>query len=138
MKSYVKLLGPSIIEALHVLETITIEYPKVCMMSRAIIDNIPPHLGNDIGIMTSSRLPSNDPPKLGLTDWVMSYTRYRGLTVSHERCMTLISKEGSDLGEYDFFYEWLEEPSYEHITELIAKIDTKLSPTGCMYTLITK
>ncbi len=51
--------------------------------------------------------------------------------------MTLISKAGADLGEYDFFYDWLEKPSHANITELIEKIDINLSSFGCMYTITT-
>ena len=138
MKSYIKLFGPPIGKAITKLETITINYPKVCMMNRAIIDNIPSYLGNDIGISKATETRDINTPKLEWTDWVMRYSNSQGLSVSRERCMTLISKAGSDLGEYDFFYEWLEAPGSGNINELIEKIDNNLSSLGCLYTITTK
>ncbi len=107
------------------------------MMHRAIIDDIPSHLANDIGIAKATETRAMNTPKLDWPDWVMRYTNSQGLLVSRERCMTLISKAGADLGEYDFFYEWLEKPSHANITELIEKIDINLSSLGCMYTITT-
>ncbi len=125
-------------KAITKLETITVNYPKVCMMNRAIIDNIPSYLGNDIGISKVTETRDMNTPKLEWTDWVMRYSNSQGLSVSRERCMTLISKAGSDLGEYDFFYEWFEAPGSGNINELIEKIDNNLSSLGCLYTITTK
>ena len=138
MKSYIKLFGPPINEALNQLENITVNYPKVCMMNRAIIDDIPSYLGSDIGISKKTEMSAQQTSKLEWTDWVMRYTNSQGLSVSRERCMTLISKEGADLGEYDFFYEWIEKPNFGNVIDLIEKIDKSMKDIGCMYTITTK
>ncbi len=50
----------------------------------------------------------------------------------------LISDSHQLLGEYDFFYEWTEEPKMAQIEELLEKIDGALEGLGCSYTLTTK
>lgn len=55
-----------------------------------------------------------------------------------ERKVKSISKFGTLLGEYDFFFEWEKDPTMEQIQTLITKIDEALSPLGCRYTITTK
>ncbi|MCJ7631774.1 hypothetical protein MUP77_05170 [Candidatus Bathyarchaeota archaeon] len=49
-----------------------------------------------------------------------------------------VSKSGHELGEYDFFFEWAERPSWEQMRDLISRIDKALAPLGCRYTLVNK
>lgn len=42
------------------------------------------------------------------------------------------------LGEYDFYVEWLSPPNVEHVRGLIRCIDEALLYTGCRYTITTK
>jgi len=72
------------------------------------------------------------------TDWVKAYYERRNVVISGERCQSIISSSGDSLGEYDFFYEWLEGPSTEQLKMLIEKTDDTLEPLGCRYTLTTK
>jgi hypothetical protein len=58
--------------------------------------------------------------------------------ISEERCDTIISKSGETLGEYDFFYEWLQKPTVAMVEDLISKIDEALAEVGVRYTLTTK
>ena len=57
--------------------------------------------------------------------------------IKTERCDTIISKSGEKLGEYDFFFEWLEKPYTEQLNDLIEKIDEALAPLGSSYTITT-
>ena len=42
------------------------------------------------------------------------------------------------LGEFDFFVEWLTPPNVEHVRELTRRIDEALLYTGCRYTITTR
>ena len=129
MKSYLKIYGPPIIEAIVQLERIAVGMPKVCIWNTQILRDIPPNLARDIGgrAVSSTR-----------TDWVKAYYGRRNVVISGERCQSIISSSGDSLGDYDFFYEWLEGPSTEQLKMLIEKIDDALEPLGCRYNLTTK
>jgi hypothetical protein len=55
-----------------------------------------------------------------------------------ERCSNIISKVGESMGEYDFFFKWLTDPTSDQLNELIGKIDKALKPMKCLYTITTK
>ncbi len=122
MKSYVKLYGPPIAEALVVLRKIAVDFPEVCVM--------------DAGIAAALDIPSGS----GTLDTMRGVQTFFGGAgaISEERCDTIISKSGGSLGEHDFFYEWFLNPSVAQVEELITKIDEALAPTGARYTLTTK
>jgi hypothetical protein len=44
----------------------------------------------------------------------------------------------AQLGEYDFYVEWLTPPNPEHVRGLIMRIDEALLYTGCRYAITTK
>ncbi len=50
----------------------------------------------------------------------------------------LISKSGHTLGDYDFFFEWEHDPTWNEMRELVSKIDKAFSRLGCKHTLTTK
>ena len=122
MKSYVKLYGPPISEALVALRKIAIDFPEVCVM--------------DAGIAEAMSIP----PGSGALDTMRGVQTFFGGVgvISDERCDTIISKSGESLGANDFFYEWFQKPSVAQVEELITKIDKALAPTGARYTLTTK
>jgi hypothetical protein len=129
MKSYIKIYGPPHIEAIIQLEKIAVGMPKVCIWDTHILMDMPPSLARDVGgrAMSSTR-----------TEWVKGYYERRGVVVSGERCQSIISSLGDTLGDYDFFYEWLEGPSAEQLNMLIEKIDDAFQPLGCRYKITTK
>lgn len=49
-----------------------------------------------------------------------------------------ILKGREQLGEYDYFIEWMFPPNAEQVRGLIRKIDEALLYTGCRYTITTK
>jgi len=74
-----------------------------------------------------------------MKDDVFNYYRDAGIgSVPQERCSNIISKSSEELGGYDFFFEWFRNPSAEECNKLIEKIDEKLAPLGCKYTITTK
>ena len=124
MISYIKLFGPPINEALIQLETIAVDMPQVSIWDTHILRDIPSGLARDIGGQSN--------------DWVMRYYGKRGIVISGERCQSIISSSGDSLGDFDFFYEWLEGPSMDQLSILIDNIDDALHSVGCRYTITTK
>ena len=137
MKSYVKIYGPPILKAIKALERIAVEMPEVCIMNTVISHEIPDFLAGDIGA-TQVRTRRGHPLGPGVADWARNYFGSSGVSIPVERCRSIISKSGESLGEHDFFFEWLEEPSQEQLNGLLGKIDEVLAPLGCYYTITTK
>jgi hypothetical protein len=122
MRSYIKIFGPPLFEAIEALEKISIDFPEVCIMD-PLIHNFTLSHEDFLGY---------DP------EWVQNYFRSSGKEISIERCDTLVSDSGEMLGEYDFFFEWFREPKTDELKDLIKKIDEALSPLGCKYTITTQ
>jgi hypothetical protein len=131
MKSYIKLYGPPIGEALKTLRKVAIDFPEVCVMDTALEASF--GLGSVAGPGGISG--AGGQSGLGSVEMVMNYF---GGDISEERCDTIISKSGERLGEYDFYYEWFQKPSVAQVEDLISKIDEALAPTGVKYTITTK
>ena len=130
MRSYIKIYGPPMMEAIKALERIAFDMPEICIMDTVISREIPPSLAEDIG-----GTPIRDRTQ---ADWAMNYFNSSSTLLSIERCKNIISRSGSSLGEFDFFFEWLKTPSQEQFYDFIIKLDEALAPLGCYYTLTTK
>ena len=116
MRSYVKIIGPPIHDAIIALEKIAVDLPQTCIMDHAILDNVSKSVASDIG------------------GWFDN----RGVVVPVERCKDIISKSGESLGDYDFYFEWNGKPKLDDITMLIEKIDFAFEKIGAMYSITTK
>ena len=112
MRSYIKIYGPPINKAIKALEKIATDLPQVCIMDSAIVHSMPSGYEN--------------------------IRQYFEVDWPSERCDTIISKYGEELGEYDFFFEWFKNPSPEELNDLIERIDDALTPLGCKYSITTK
>ncbi len=55
-----------------------------------------------------------------------------------ERIRSIVSNAGESIGDYDFFFEWVQEPSMEQVFDLLERIDVALAPLGCWYRITTK
>ncbi|MCD6263859.1 hypothetical protein J7L60_05585 [Candidatus Bathyarchaeota archaeon] len=117
-RSYIKIYGPPIVKALRALEQVAVEMSKKTTI-RVFDVLIPPYS------------PPLEMPEYGATV-------FPHIELSAEEKVKLISKASQTLGEYDFFFEWGEEPTIEQVTELIEKIDEALAKCGCKYTITTK
>jgi len=127
MRSYIKVMGPPLLEAVRELERIAVDMPQVCVMDEAIMLDVPRNVARDIG------QPFEYP------EYVSGFfTRRTGVSVKTERCRSIISEAREALGEYDFFYEWFEKPSLGQINQLVERIDAALGPLGCLYSITTK
>jgi hypothetical protein len=114
MKSYIKIYGPPVMEAIKALEKIAIDMPEVCIMD------------TDLAI---------SPPMEG--EPLANYFGGLGL-ISEERCGTIISESRESLGEYDFFFEWFKKPTMDQLHMLMDAVDEALSEVGVRYTITTK
>jgi hypothetical protein len=133
MRSYVKIYGPPVLDAIKELEKIAIDMPQVCIMDHVILEDLSPSTARDIGgweVKTTDVISGGDVGPF--------FMRRTGAMVPVERCQNIISKHGEKLGENDFFFEWFEEPNKEQLKHLIEEIDKALQPLGCYYTITTK
>ncbi len=129
MRSYIKIYGPPILEAIKELEKLAIDMPEVCVMDHFIQRDLSPKVAREIG---GSAVKTFDDPIAGF------FMERTGVVVSVKRCQSIISEHGQKLGEYDFFFEWFEEPAGSQLNELIRRIDEALKPLRCLYTITTK
>ena len=129
MRSYIKIFGPPILEAIRELEKVAIDMPEVCVMDQVILKDLSPRIARDLGGDTVGTV------DVAVSEFFMQRT---GVVVPVKRCHSIISKHGLKLGEYDFFFEWYEEPDISQLNTLIEKIDCALKQLGCLYTITTK
>lgn len=129
MRSYIKIYGPPVLEAVRELEKLAIDMPEVCIMDYVIAHDISQSIAAELDISKVSAEGGSVP------GFFMQRT---GAVLPVERCHSIISKHGQKLGEYDFFFEWFEEPAGSQLNELIRRIDEALKPLGCLYTITTK
>lgn len=145
MISYVKILGPPVKQALDKLEKIAIDIPTICIMDKFMVRDLPPghkmsDFSKDIGFTYVDNDPlfgKKDEDDPSLTEWASKYFSSKGIEISTERCTSIISKSEISLGEYDFYFEWLQEPDLKELIEIIEKIDDALLDLNCHYTITT-
>lgn len=134
MRSYIKIYGPPVVEAIRALEKLAVEMPEVCIMDTIMVQGLPPHLAKDIGASPVRRADDAERGRY-FGDFAVDYFRSSGIPVSIERCMSIVSGSGESLGDHNFFFEWREEPSGEQVHDLIGRVDDALEPLGCHYTI---
>ena len=130
MKSFIKILGPPVLMAIKELEKVAVDMPQVCIMDTTFLRDVPYSLARDVGGRITERNTR--------VNWIGNYYKSHGVSITHERCENIISNSAESLGEYDFFFEWLKEPSSDQLNELLIKIDEALEPLGCFYKIVTK
>jgi hypothetical protein len=129
VRSYIKIFGPPILEALKELEKLAVDMPEVCIMDYVIQRDLSPKMAEEVGGSTVETYNVSIPG---------FFEQRIGVVVPVKRCHSIISKHGQKLGEYDFFFEWYEDPDAGQLNELIRRIDAALEPLGCLYTITTK
>ena len=131
MKTYVKISGAPKDKALERLRKIAIAMPKICVFDTALQEQLQGSLGG-LGIPGAGGGGSME----GSIDMVMTY--FGGPSeITRERCVSIISKD-TDLGEYDFAYEWTSKPSTDIVKKLEKDIKTTLDPLKLKYTVVSK
>jgi hypothetical protein len=133
MKSYIKLYGPPIAEALKSLRKVAVDLPEVCVMDTALEASLGLGVYRGMGGVSGA----GGQPDLGSVEMVMNY--FGGPDeIPEERCGSIISRSGESVGEYDFYFEWFKKPTVSQIEDLIERIDKALEPLGTMYTITSK
>ncbi len=135
MNTYVKLDGKLKKEAIETLRKLAIKMPKVCVMDTILQED----LGLDAALGEGpGGLPgAGGSGTQGSVEMVMNYFGGPNM-ISKERCQSIISKSGADLGEYDFIYEWMGKPSSSQVTILEEDIAKSLKPLKIKYTVTSK
>ena len=127
LRSYIKIYGPPVYDAIKVLERMSIDFKEVCIMDPLIATYF--SADNDPGPGTSTTS--------GSSEAMEYFTPLKG-DVTPERCENLVSKFGQRLGDFDFFFEWFKEPSIDELNSLIQRIDEVLKPLGVRYMITSK
>ena len=118
MRTWVKIITGDDEKAINALRQIAVDNPQVCMYDKILEYDIP-----DFSIITGQ--------------WTMDYfSQLESLTL--ENCEDLISKSGTSTGEYDFYYEWMEEPDKQQLDALREKIDQALNELDVDYEITNK
>lgn len=130
-RSYIKLYGPPVLEAMKALEKISVEIPEVSIMNTVLWREVAGQITRDlrespIGLMVV------------MAELAVNHFAKSDIAIPAERSRNILSKSGESLGEYDFFFEWSKKPDREQLHKLIEKIDEELARLGCVYTIATK
>jgi hypothetical protein len=133
MITYIKINGKKREEALQALRVLSVDLPKVCVMDKAIYsglkDAYPLERGGFIYEPSQSMMNLDE----GLL------TLFRGSErVGHLECSQVISGKSDKLGDYDFFFEWIEKPNEAQIKELEKDIEKAIKPFDVKYEIHNK
>lgn len=121
VRSYVKIYGPPVMGAIKALEAVAIDMSKATDLK-----------------FSHKCIPYPTRMQSSTNDWDQYMKDMQRLYVDCYEPVRLISDSHQLLGDYDFFFEWTEEPKTAQVEELLKKIDDALEGLGCNYTLTTK
>jgi len=121
VRSYIEIYGPPLLKAINALEAVAVD------------------VSGAVDIKFSHRcMPAYIGAGGQQRDWDEYLQRMKETYVNCYEPMRLISESGEMRGNYDFFYEWTNDPTMEQIKDLIEKIDKALTGLGCNYTITTE
>ena len=135
MITFLKIIGPPIGEAIKALEKLSINNPKVCIMDSFIVRDVPRSAAKGL---PGTRLDVYKSFSAQRANFALRYFQASNIVVDQERCESIISDSGVELGEYDFYFEWFKEPSNEELGEVLNKVDQIFFDLGCRYTVYHK
>jgi hypothetical protein len=121
VRSNVKIYGPPLMKAIKALEATAVEMSKTTALK-----------------FSHTRIPYPTRMQGNTKDWNEYLKNMERTYVDCYEPVKLISDFKQLLGEYDFFFEWTEEPTMARIEELLEKIDAALEGLGCYYKLTTE
>ena len=132
MKTYVKIMESPKDKALERLRKIAIAMPKICVFDTALQEELEKGSLGGLGIPGAGGGGQIEDS----IDMVMSY--FGGPDhITRERCASIISKD-TDIGDYDFAYEWTTKPASDQVKRLEKDIKTTLDPLKLKYSVESK
>jgi hypothetical protein len=134
-QTFIKILGPPILSAIKALEEVAVSMPDVCIMDTIITNEIPRSLRRGLGGQVMGREFKRDPR---IAEFAYGYYRSSGVVINRERCESIFSQSGASLGDFDFYFEWTKKITSAEYEEFLGKIDEKLAPLGCFYSIMNK
>ena len=120
MRSYIKIIGPPLYEAVLALQRIAKEMPYVTHREVFIETKQP-----DFTDMDASR------------DFFMNI-HLQDYPIHRDDQVKLIKRAEAMIGDYDFYFEWIRKPTVNDMIELVKRIDEEFSRLGCQYMIRTK
>jgi hypothetical protein len=120
MRSYIKIIGPPIFEAILALQRIAKEMPYVTKRDVFIETKQP-----DFTDLDASR------------DFFMN-THLQDYPIHRYDQVNIIKKAEAVMGDYDFIFEWVRKPTVNDMIELVKRIDEEFSCLGCQYMIRAK
>ena len=118
MRTWIKITKGDRDEAIRALEQLAVHKPEVCIKDKLLDYALPAYDAVD-------------------TRWTMDYLRDLE-AVTLERCKTIISKSDVPTGEYDFYFEWYEDPTKEYLNSLKKEVEVALKPLDVEYEIVNK
>lgn len=126
-KSYIKIYGPPVLKSLKALVKVAADMSKkTAIHYHSVLEP------------TMPVYPASDFGRYGLRLIEPGVPSETDLEIPEEERLKLISRSGDTIGEYDFFFEWVEHPTKQQVQELIGMIDEALADCGCRYSITTR
>ena len=137
MRTFIKIFGPPVLKAIRTLELIAVSMPEVQTKDTIIVQGLPKTMSRDVGVSQTQRAGRGS---LGMYPGggVRRHPTSPDIAVPVERTRSIVSNAGESIGDYDFFFEWVQEPTMEQVFDLLERIDVALAPLGCWYRITTK
>ena len=127
MKTFVKLKCENKEKAIRALERLASGKDEVCIYNLFMQEYLPSMYESGIVNQTD------------LSSWSSDYFEsVDEVDVNDERCSTIVSRSGKELGDNDFMFEWIDKPNRAQISQLETEIRELLEPTGCEATIKTE
>jgi len=75
----------------------------------------------------------------GFIDWAIGYfNRHEEVEATEERCASIVSSSGEELEDYDFLFEFIEEPIEAQVDELKSDVKALLDGLECEFEIVVK
>jgi len=120
MRSYIKIIGPPLYEAVLALQRIAKEMPYV-INREVFIETKQP----DFTDIDASR------------DFFMNI-HLQDYPIYQDNQVNIIKRAEAVMGDFDFYFEWVRRPTVDNMIELVKRIDDEFSRLGCQYMIRTR
>ena len=120
LRSYVRVIGPPLYEALQALKGIAEEMPEVTHRE----------------VFIETRQP--DFTDMEATQDFYSNIHLQDYPVHREGKAKVIKRSGLVNGDSDFYFEWIRKPGMDELMELVKRIDAEFTRLGCQYIMTTR